>query len=117
MLAEVARALHDDVVQQLCGVALSLGAGDVGPEEAQECARELETALGRLRTIIEHCASDTEQPALEHSTPAVYRRFAHLPVRRAGRTPIPHHLRSRCASVLAELLRNCEKHAVPTEGV
>jgi signal transduction histidine kinase len=117
---DLARELHERVVQRLFGVSLALGsAHELTPEERARCAREMREAIADMR---EAFARPMTPPSLD--TGASLREelerlrghYGELPLRidwQAG-VEVPGSMEPLTQAVLAEALRNCEKHARPT---
>jgi signal transduction histidine kinase len=119
---DLARDVHDRVVQRLFGVTLALGApGDLTAPQRERCAEELRAATEELRLAIqrppprtgrEHSLQTTlrdelAQLALEHADIAVtvcWEPGAELPVA----------LEPLAQNIVAEAVRNARKHAEPT---
>jgi signal transduction histidine kinase len=117
---DMARDVHDGVVQRLFGVSLALdSAGDFSPEARKRAAAEIQVALADLRSVIERPLSRAARPT--HVTLAEeVRRLAHrhpdlsIEVDPNASFEVPEHLESLAQSVLGEALRNAHKHAKPT---
>jgi signal transduction histidine kinase len=113
---DLAREIHDRVVQRLFGVSMALSpAGDLGDADRERCASEVQIALSDLRTAMQRplrrastprpmsladqlarLSCDTEAPAM-HVDGAV--------------PDVPLELEPLVGSVLAEAVRNVRKHA------
>jgi signal transduction histidine kinase len=117
---DLARDLHERVVQRLFGVTLALSApGDLLPAQKRRCADELQAATEELRDAIHRPMARTgrevdttlreelDRLALEHHDVA-------LEVRWAPETEIPAALEPLAQTVVAEAVRNARKHAQPT---
>jgi signal transduction histidine kinase len=114
---DLARELHERVVQRLFGVSLALGSGhELSAEERERCAAEIQEALGDMRTAISRPLTpplvDTGA-TLREELDRFARHYEHLPLRVewARETEVPRELEPLAQSVLAEALRNCDKHA------
>jgi signal transduction histidine kinase len=117
---DLAREVHEGVVQRLFGVSMALS-GEQPLDEATRarCAEEVQNALAELRTAIQRplgrAAADTrttlaaEVERLRHVHPD-------LGIEREGDAEIsaPAELEALAQSVLAESVRNAHKHARPT---
>ena len=116
---ELARELHERVVQRLFGVSLALGAEhSLSDEERARCAAEIQRALTDMRAAV---SRPLTRPALDtgatlgEEIERLRRHYPELPLEvdwEAGAAP-PPDLEPLVQSVLAEALRNCDKHARP----
>jgi signal transduction histidine kinase len=115
---ELARDLHEGVVQRLFGVSMALswpGALDVDARE--RCAEEVQIALGDLRSAIqrplgpEPKATRTTLVAEVQRLSVQQREF--LIELDGPMTEIPSQLEPLMQSVFAEAVRNVRKHAHP----
>ena len=117
---ELARELHEQVVQRLFGVSLALGSEhQLTAEERNRCASEIQEAIADMRTAISRPLTppslDTGA-SLRDELGRLGRHYGHLPLKidwEEG-TDVPEALEPLTQAVLAEALRNCEKHASPT---
>ncbi|HWD69245.1 MAG TPA: GAF domain-containing protein [Solirubrobacteraceae bacterium] len=118
---DLAREVHEGVIQRLFGISMVLdGAGDLPEEVRARCASEIQAALGELRDAI--------QRPLGRRSRATQTTFA-AELARVARTNldfslsyeddtvanVPEELEPLAQSVLAEAIRNVRKHAQPTE--
>jgi len=117
---DLAREIHDDVIQRLFGVSMALdGDGDLPAEARERCAAETQTALGDLRSALQRplgrapratrttlCA---EVDRLAHVHPAIG-----LVLESGAEGDVPARLEPIAQSVLIEAVRNAVKHASPT---
>jgi len=116
---DLARELHERVVQRLFGVSLALGAGhELSGEERDRCAAEIGRALTDMRSAVSRPLTrprfDTGA-ALQEEMGRLRGHYADLPLQvewDGGAAP-PPELEPLAQSVLAEALRNCQKHAEP----
>jgi signal transduction histidine kinase len=112
---DLARDIHDRVIQRLFGVSLALSS-PLGDEARKRCAEEVQTALTDLRSALQRplgrtaretgttLADELERLTIEH---------ADLGLRVVGDVPaLPAHLEPLAQSVLTEAVRNVRKHAV-----
>ena len=117
---DLARDVHERVVQRLFGVTLALGApGDLLPAQRQRCAEELQAATEELRDAIHRPVArvgrevattlreELDRLALEHHDLA-------LAVRWDPDTEIAPALEGLAQTVVAEAIRNARKHAHPS---
>jgi signal transduction histidine kinase len=117
---DLAREVHDRVMQRLFGVSLVLGAeAELSPEERRRCADEIQAAVGDLRQAL---SRPLAPPALD--TGATLREELDrlgssygdppLAVEWDAAVTVPRELEQLSQSVLAEGLRNAHKHARPS---
>jgi signal transduction histidine kinase len=115
----LAREIHERVMQRLFGVSLVLASGrTLGDDERERCAREMSGALTDLRTALQRPLARAPRP----STTTLREEIERLPHQRP-RLPvtvrwgeglrIPEELESITQSVLSEALQNVRKHAQP----
>jgi signal transduction histidine kinase len=127
---DLAREVHESVVQRLFGVSLALSGDHVLDDETrQRCAEEIQRALGELRTAMQRplgrsvAATKTtlgeEVARLRHEHPDLGIELDE-PTGHAGdggqqvAIAVPAELEPLAQSVLAEAIRNAHKHANPT---
>jgi signal transduction histidine kinase len=106
---DLAREVHEGVIQRLFGISMVLdGAGDLPEEVRTRCASEIQAALGELRDAI--------QRPLGRRSRATQTTFAAelARVAKANVEYVPEELEPLAQSVLAEAVRNVRKHAEPT---
>jgi signal transduction histidine kinase len=117
---DLAREIHEGVVQRLFGVSLALGSETgLSDETRRRCADEMQAALSDLRDALERplapAAVDTGV-TLSGELDRLAGRYKDMPLELdwpAG-VEVPPELESLAQSVLAEALRNADKHADPT---
>ena len=115
---DLAREIHEGVIQRLFGVSMALdGDGELPAAARRRCASETQAALTDLRTALQRplgrapratqttLAAEVERLALAH--PDLGLTFS-----AAGR--VPAGLEPLAQSVLREAVRNARKHAAPT---
>jgi signal transduction histidine kinase len=115
---DLARDIHDRVIQRLFGVSLVLSR-PLDDEARERCADEVQTALADLRTALQRplgrparatgttLAAELQRLSAEH---------ADLNLRVETDVPaLPGALEPLAQSVLAEAVRNVRKHAVASE--
>jgi signal transduction histidine kinase len=117
---DLAREIHERVVQRLFGVSLVLGSEGVLSEEVRRrCAAEMQAALTDLRDAL---ARPLAPPSLDTGATLrdelarLGRHYKELPLElewQAG-VEVPDDVEALAQSVLAEALRNADKHADPT---
>jgi len=113
----LAREVHDGVVQRLFGVSLALDApGDMPADERGRAAAEIQAALAELRTAMQTPLGRTSRPTGVPFADELERQVAlsPLPIVAQVRAQVPRHLEPLAQSVLLESLRNVQKHARPT---
>jgi signal transduction histidine kinase len=117
---DLAREIHDRVVQRLFGVSLVLGSEHGLSEEARRrCAEEMQAALADLRDAISRplAPSALDTGATLHDELArLGRHYKDLPLELDWDegVDVPADVEPLAQSVLAEALRNAHKHARPT---
>jgi signal transduction histidine kinase len=117
---DLAREIHDGVVQRLFGVSMALSVEeDLPREQRHRCAQEIQDALTDLRSAVQRPLGrlSDQRPStllaevrrLEHEHPGLAIELVADPD-----VTVPAHLEPLTQSVLAEALRNALKHAHPT---
>jgi signal transduction histidine kinase len=118
---DLARDVHEGVIQRLFGVQLVFSSGaPLTPEARQRIASELQAALSDLKAALQRPlgrpAPETETSLLEE-VERLRRAHPDLGVRlsEASRdVAVPEEIEGLAQSVLAEAVRNAHKHATPT---
>jgi signal transduction histidine kinase len=117
---DLARELHERVVQRLFGVSLVLGSDSALSEEARRrCADEMHAALADLREALSRPLArptlDTGA-TLRDELARLGRHYKDLPLELDWEegVEVPADVEPLAQSVLAEALRNAHKHAKPT---
>jgi signal transduction histidine kinase len=117
---DLAREIHERVVQRLFGVSLVLGSEQGLSDEARRrCIDEMQEALGDLRQALERPLApppiDTGA-TLREELARLGRHYKDLPLELdwPEGVEVPDELEPLAQSVLAEALRNAHKHAHPT---
>jgi signal transduction histidine kinase len=117
---DLARELHERVVQRLFGVSLVLGSERALSEEARRrCADEMHAALADLREALSRPLApptlDTGA-TLRGELARLGRHYKDLPLELDWEqgVEVPEEVEPLAQSVLAEALRNAHKHARPT---
>jgi signal transduction histidine kinase len=115
---DLAREIHDGVIQRLFGVSLALSGEDLSDEARRRCVDELQEALSELRRAVQRplgraprestttLVDEVQLIADEHPEMAV-----ELEV--DGGATVPVHLEALAQSVFGEAVRNALKHADP----
>jgi signal transduction histidine kinase len=117
---DLAREIHEGVMQRLFGVSMALdGEGDLPETSRHRCAAETQAALGDLRTAIQRPLGRSPR-ATRTTFVAEVKRLAHVhpdlgvTLEDGSETGVPAALEPLAQSVLAEAIRNAHKHATPT---
>jgi signal transduction histidine kinase len=118
---DLARDVHEGVIQRLFGVQLALASGsELSPGARARIAAELQAALGDLRAALQRplgrSAPETQTTLLDEVR-RLRRMHRDLGLRLAPgseEVSVPAHLEPLAQSVLAEAVRNAHKHARPT---
>jgi signal transduction histidine kinase len=114
---ELAREVHESVMQRLFGVSMVLGSGrELSAADAERSAAEVEAALGELRAALDRSLEPTVEPSrttLRAELDRLGRQYKALPltVDWEPGAEVPQGLEPLAVSVLGEALRNAEKHA------
>jgi signal transduction histidine kinase len=118
---DLARDVHERVVQRLFGVALALGApGDLTAPQRERCADELQAATEELRLAIQRPLARATREVLDTTLREELCRLAdehadlRLTVCWADDAEIPPALEPLAQTIVAEAVRNARKHAHPT---
>ena len=117
---DLAREIHEGVIQRLFGVSMALdGEGDLPAEARERCASETQRALSDLRTALQRPlgrAPRATGTTFVAEVERLSRVHPELGVRlESGREgDVPTRLEPLAQSVLAEAVRNAHKHASPT---
>jgi signal transduction histidine kinase len=117
---DLARELHEGVIQRLFGVSMALdGDGELPESARRRCAEETQAALTDLRATLQRPLGRAPR-ATRTTLAAEVRRLAvahpHLGLSLVDGTPadVPPPLEPLAQSVLIEAVRNAAKHAQPT---
>jgi signal transduction histidine kinase len=119
---ELAREIHERVVQRLFGLSLVLGAErELGPDERARCASELQAALADLREALSRPlvpGTFETGTTLREEIERLDRHYKELPLSLDWEdgVEIPSEAESLAQFVLAEALRNASKHATPSRA-
>jgi signal transduction histidine kinase len=116
---DLAREIHERVMQRLFGVSLVLSAEQpLSGEQRARCRAEMAEALADLRTALERplAALGTRTGTTLRAEIARLMQESGLPVQLewAHGVEVPRKLEGLAQSVLGEALRNVRKHAQPT---
>ena len=117
---DLAREIHEGVIQRLFGVSMALdGEGDLPAVSRERCASETQLALSDLRSALQRPlgrAPRATQTTLRDEVERLGRVHPDLGVTfdSDGGGEVPPSLEPLAQSVLAEAVRNAHKHATPT---
>jgi signal transduction histidine kinase len=117
---DLAREIHERVVQRLFGVSLVLGSDvELSREERRRCTEEMKAALADLRGAVSRplAAPIVDTGAtLREELERLGRHYKELPltVDWEPGAEVPEEIEPLAQSVLAESLRNADKHARAT---
>jgi signal transduction histidine kinase len=115
---DLAREIHDGVIQRLFGVSLALSGEELSDAARRRCAEELQEALTDLRRAVQRPlgrASRESTTTLVDEVQLIADQHPELEVDLAvddGAT-VPVHLEPLAQSVFSEAVRNALKHADP----
>ena len=116
---DLAREVHEGVVQRLFGVSLALSGDQPFDEETRRrCAEEVQAALGDLRAAMQRPLGRSAAATKTTLAEEVARLATSTPTSgsssTASRIEAPEALEPLAQSVLAEAIRNAHKHANAT---
>ncbi len=116
---DLAREIHDGVIQRLFGVSMALStSGDLPEAERHRCAAEIQDALADLRSAVQRPLGRTSRDTGTTLLAEVRRLAGAHPELNieldAESEDVPAQLEPLAQSVLGEALRNAQKHARPT---
>jgi signal transduction histidine kinase len=114
---DLAREIHDDVIQRLFGVSMALdGEGDLPAQARERCAAETQAALSDLRDALQRPlgrAPRATRTTLAAEVTRLSRADPALGLSLEG-GEVPAALEPLVQSVLTEAVRNAAKHATPS---
>jgi signal transduction histidine kinase len=117
---DLAREIHERVVQRLFGVSLVLGSeGPLGEDARRRCADEMQAALKDLRDALGRPLAPPSLDTgatLREELARLGRHYKDLPLELDWEegVEVPDDVEALAQSVLAEALRNADKHADPS---
>jgi signal transduction histidine kinase len=120
---DMARDVHDGVVQRLFGVSMALDSdGEFPPEARRRAAAEIQQALSELKTAVQQPLGREAPPTTTTLAEEVERLASghadlHVEVEPGSHMDLPMRLQPLAQSVFSEALRNAHKHAEPTRVV
>jgi signal transduction histidine kinase len=116
---DLAREVHDGVVQRLFGVSMALdGDGDLPAVARARCAEETQAALTELRAALQRPlgrAPRATETTLVDEVGRLARAHPELGIVLAPGAEVPAGLQPLFQAVLAEAVRNAGKHSRPTQ--
>jgi signal transduction histidine kinase len=115
---DMAREVHERVVQRLFGVSLALDSdGDFPADARKRAAVEIQQALSELKSVVQQPLGRTARPTpttLAEEVERLARTDSGMRIEAAEPLDVPPELEALAQSVLREALRNAQKHAEPT---
>jgi signal transduction histidine kinase len=117
---DLAREIHEGVIQRLFGVSMALdGHGELPADARRRCASETQAALSDLRAALQRPLARAPRATRTTLAAEVQRlTSAHpdlgLALDEGGAADVPAYLEPLAQSVLIEAVRNAHKHAHPT---
>jgi signal transduction histidine kinase len=115
---DLAREIHEGVIQRLFGVSMALdGEGDLPSEARHRCASETQAALVELRLALQRPLGRSPratQTTFEAEVNRLARMHPEMGMTLEPGDAVPEALEPLAQSVLAEAVRNAHKHATPT---
>lgn len=115
---ELARQVHDGIVQRLFGLGMALdGDGDLPEELRRRCASELQKAQQELRELVAQpigWTARTAHLAFGEEVERLARAHEDVDLRYSEDAAVPEGLEALAQGVLAEAVRNARKHASPS---
>jgi signal transduction histidine kinase len=117
---DLAREIHEGVIQRLFGVSMALdGDGELSAEARQRCAVETQVALADLRSALQRPlgrAPRATQTTFLAEVERLSRMHPDLGVtlEDGGDSEVPASLEPLAQSLLGEAIRNAQKHANPS---
>lgn len=115
---ELTRELHENAIQRLFGVALALGSErGLSEEERRRCQEELRSVVGDLRTALTRPVASTRRPPKANLREVLDRlgeRREELVLQWQEGVELPAEIEPLAQSVLAEALRNADRHSEPS---
>jgi signal transduction histidine kinase len=117
---DLAREIHEGVIQRLFGVSMALdGDGDLPADARRRCASETQAALSDLRAAVQRPLARVPRATRTTLAAEVQRlSLAHpglgLALQEGCAADVPASLEPLAQSVLLEAVRNAGKHATPS---
>jgi signal transduction histidine kinase len=114
---ELTRELHENAIQRLFGVALALGSErGLSAEERRRCQEELRSVVGDLRRALTRpvaAARSAPKASLREVIARLLERRPEIGLEWEQGVTVPADLEPLAQSVLAEALRNVDRHSEP----
>ncbi len=115
---DLAREIHEGVIQRLFGVSMALdGDGELPAAARERCASETQAALSELRAALQRPLGRAPR-ATQTTLTAEVERLSHahpeLGLALEAQAEVPESLEPLAQSVLREAVRNAGKHARPS---
>ena len=116
---DLARDVHDGVIQRLFGVSLALSGESLTPEQLRRCGAEIHEGLTELRAALQRPLGRPSPGTRTTLAEEVRQLAAAQPATRivfepgAEQAHVPEHLEPVAQSILREAVRNAIKHAQP----
>jgi signal transduction histidine kinase len=115
---DLAREIHEGVIQRLFGVSMALdGDGELPAAARQRCASETQAALSDLRSALQRPLGRAPR-ATGTTVAAEFERLdqthPELGLRLVAEDEVPPSLEPLAQSILREAVRNVHRHAQPT---
>lgn len=117
---DLAREVHESVIQRLFGVGMVLGAdGQLSAADRARCLEEVQQAVADLRVAVQRPLAPTPQAAGRTLAQTLGRLTDEHPdlglrVQWEPGAEVPERFEGLAQNVLAEAVRNARKHAQPT---
>lgn len=117
---DLARDIHEGVIQRLFGVSMALdGDGELPAEARRRCAAETQAALTELRTALQRPLGRAPRATRTTLTAEVERLSREHPdlglaLEQGAPGDVPPMLEPLAQSVLIEAVRNAHKHSAPS---
>ena len=117
---DLAREIHEGVIQRLFGVSMALdGAGDLPAVARSRCTREVQSALSDLRAALKRPLGRAPRQTKTTLKDEVQRLAGAYPelgitLEPPGADEVPAELEPLAQSVLSEAILNARKHARPS---
>jgi signal transduction histidine kinase len=117
---DLAREVHESVIQRLFGVGMVLGAeGELSAADRVRCLEEVQQAVADLRVAVQRPLARTSRPAGRTLAQTLGRLTDEHPdlglrVQWESGAEVPERFEALAQNVLAEAVRNARKHAQPT---
>jgi signal transduction histidine kinase len=115
---DLAREIHDGVIQRLFGVSMALSGEELPAEARKRCAEEIQEALTDLRRAVQRPLGietrETRTTLLDEvRLVAAERKDLAVTLDLAPGATVPAHLEPLAQSIFTEAVRNALKHADP----